>query len=54
MKQTAWIASFCLVIIFNQFVLTERSAQPQSASAEISFVAIAEAGTVALLDVASR
>ena len=55
MKQKAgWIASFCLVIILSQFVLTARSAWPQSASAEIAFVANAEAGTVALLDVAAR
>jgi DNA-binding beta-propeller fold protein YncE len=50
----ASLAAFVLAIHIGQSFLAARAAQGQPASIEIAFVANAEGGTVALLDVASR
>jgi DNA-binding beta-propeller fold protein YncE len=52
--ERARLASFMFAIAWSQPLFLGNAAQPQPASIEIAFVANAEAGTVALFDVASR
>jgi hypothetical protein len=52
--ERARVVSFMFAIAWSQPFFLGNAAQPQPASIEIAFVANAEAGTVALFDVASR
>jgi DNA-binding beta-propeller fold protein YncE len=53
-RRHAWTASLCLIAVLGQFAFAKRVAPTAAASAEIAFIANAEAATVVLLDVASR
>ena len=50
-RRHAWTASLCLIAVLGQFAFAKRVAPMAAASAEIAFIANAEAATVVLLDV---